>query len=252
MKPYIHFAHIYDHLMAHVEYDQWLIFMENVFKERKIQVSKVLDVGCGTGELMLRMHQAGFVTTGLDISEDMLAIAHQKLQAAHIQPQLFQEDMSQFSLPENYDAITIFCDSLNYLEKEEDVKRVFSRCYNALHKNGILLFDVHSPFKIQQFYQATFADEQDGVAYMWHSFAGEEPLSVEHELTFFIETENGLYERVEELHKERTFDVATYTKWLKEAGFTDIRITGDFNQFELHDQTERIFFSAQKKQEMSN
>ncbi|GAF22983.1 MULTISPECIES: class I SAM-dependent DNA methyltransferase [Shouchella] len=247
MKPYIHFANIYDHLMAHVEYEHWITYMKTVFEERNVRVSKVLDVGCGTGELMLRMNQAGFVPTGLDISEDMLAVAQRKLQSAQTQPQLFQEDMSQFSVLERYDAITIFCDSLNYLEKEEDVKRVFLRCYDALQENGILLFDVHSPFKIQQFYQATFADELDGVSYIWHSFAGEEPLSVEHELTFFIETENGLYERVEELHKERTFDIATYTKWLMEAGFTDIRVTGDFHQSEPHDQTERIFFSARKK-----
>ena len=40
---------------------------------------KVLELGCGTGRLLLPLARAGFVITGVDNSEAMLALAHQKL-----------------------------------------------------------------------------------------------------------------------------------------------------------------------------
>ena len=36
------------------------------------------------------------------------------------------------------------------------------------------------------------------------------------------------------------------TKWLEEAGFTVLRVTGDFERLEVTEQTERIFFMAKK------
>src|SRR5258708_7404922 len=35
----------------------------------------LLDLGCGTGRLALRFLEAGYEVTGLDLSEDMLALA---------------------------------------------------------------------------------------------------------------------------------------------------------------------------------
>ncbi|MFB4211893.1 class I SAM-dependent methyltransferase [Shouchella sp. JSM 1781072] len=247
MKPYLQFANIYDDLMEHVDYDRWLTYMEKALKERGIRATTILDIGCGTGEFMMRMNQAGYTVAGLDLSEDMLTVAHQKLQSAGYPAQVFHEDMSQFSGLGRYDVITIFCDSLNYIKEEEAFKQVFLRCYDALNNGGLLLFDVHSPFKMSQFDQATYADDGDGVAYIWHSFTGDAPNSVEHELTFFIEQENGLYERVEELHQERTFNEKTYTKWLEESGFKAIQVTSDFCDEPPHAKTERFFFSAIKE-----
>ena len=40
---------------------------------------KVLELGCGTGRLLLPLARAGFTITGLDSSEAMLALAQQKL-----------------------------------------------------------------------------------------------------------------------------------------------------------------------------
>ena len=43
------------------------------------------------------------------------------------------------------------------------------------------------------------------------------------------------------------YPVEELTKWLEEAGFTVLRVTGDFERLEVTEQTERIFFMAKNK-----
>ena len=45
---------------------------------------------------------------------------------------------------------------------------------------------------------------------------------------------------------QRAYQVEELTKWLEEAGFTVLRVTGDFERLEVTEQTERIFFMAKK------
>ena len=76
---------------------------------------------------------------------------------------------------------------------------------------------------------------------------GEESNSVEHDLTFFVQDpEEDVYHRFDECHVQRAYQVEELTKWLEEAGFTVLRVTGDFERLEVTEQTERIFFMAKK------
>ncbi len=88
------------------------------------------------------------------------------------------------------------------------------------------------------------------VSYIWDSFKGEDPNSVEHELTFFVRQEaTGLYERVEELHKQRTYPLQRYQAWLEEAGFIVKEITADYRDESPTEESERIFFTCVKNTE---
>ena len=110
----------------------------------------------------------------------------------------------------------------------------------------MFLFDVHSTHKIDHVFQSqTFADAAEDISLIWNAFPGEAANSVEHELTFFIRTENGLYERFDELHQQRTFPPDLYKKWLNEAGFIEA-VTADFTNDAPTNESERIFFKAKK------
>ena len=43
----------------------------------------ILEIGCGTGRVLLPLLQSGHVVTGVDISEEMLRLAQDKLQKNH-------------------------------------------------------------------------------------------------------------------------------------------------------------------------
>ena len=52
----------------------------------------VLDVACGTGDMVLELAKQGCTVTGVDISEEMLEIAKQKTSSASTSPKLGEVD----------------------------------------------------------------------------------------------------------------------------------------------------------------
>jgi 2-polyprenyl-3-methyl-5-hydroxy-6-metoxy-1,4-benzoquinol methylase len=245
---YRDFAYYYDLLMNDVPYSKWVSFIKGQIQKYEIDGKKLLDLGCGTGAISIPFAKTGFDVTGVDLSADMLALAHEKAIQEKCPIQLIEQDMSKFESGEQYDIIGIFCDSLNYLATEEDVIATFQQAYNHLQEGGLLVFDVHSLYKINEiFNEYTFASNEANFSFIWNCFQGQTPDSVEHELTFFVEdAETETYHRFDECHVQRTFHYATYEKWLKAVGFSDIEITADFTTSRPNDESERIFFSAIK------
>jgi SAM-dependent methyltransferase len=243
------FAALYDTLMADAPYEKWVNYIRLQLDQRKFNELTILDVGCGTGELLVRLLHEGADTVGVDLSQEMLSVAKEKCEQAGYSPPLFHQSMTDLEGLGNFDVVTIFCDSLNYLETEEEVCRTFSGVYRHLQEGGFFMFDVHSLKKIEEgFIGQTFAEDGEDLAYIWTSFEGEYPYSVEHELTFFVyEETSGYYERVAELHRQRTFPIKKYIDWLIEAGFGEIGVHADFTNASPTEQSERIFFTARKK-----
>lgn len=81
----------------------------------------------------------------------------------------------------------------------------FAGFAKQLKKGGLLLFDVHSEYKVnEEFVGQTFADADEDVSYIWNSFSGEEPNSVEHELSFSLKpNQDSTSERMNCICKKR-------------------------------------------------
>ncbi|RSK27918.1 class I SAM-dependent methyltransferase [Bacillus sp. HMF5848] len=249
---YNKFAYIYDLLMNEVPYESWASYLKQqlsrYYTEKENEMLQILELGCGTGELLTILSRDKYNLTGIDLSADMLTVASQKLQENGLSNvSLYEQDMTNFELHTNFDCIIIFCDSLNYITDEQNVQATFKQVYKHLQPGGLFLFDVHSSHKIEHILtDGVFADTNDEASYIWHCYAGDLPLMVEHDLTFFIQRENGLYERFEEYHVQRTFEVGAFQTWLQEEGFEMLQVSGDFSDT-LTDNDERIFFCARKK-----
>jgi hypothetical protein len=100
----------------------------------------------------------------------------------------------------------------------------------------------------QLFINQTYTLNDEHIAYIWNSFPGEFPDSVEHELSFFVQDpKDGKYNRIDEFHEQRTFSIELYSSWLEEAGFEILEISADFNKVPPQQDSERIFFAARKK-----
>ncbi|WP_409270729.1 class I SAM-dependent DNA methyltransferase [Neobacillus sp. SCS-31] len=247
---YGRFAYLYDQLMEDAPYDEWVAYVLNAWEKFGLGREKsLLDLGCGTGELSLRFAQQGFSVTGVDLSADMLSVARAKSEDAGFSIPFYEQDMAQLEVPGNYGIIGIFCDSLNYLRTEEEVKSTFLHAASHLSHGGLLIFDVHSTDKIENgFVNKSFSLNGDRVSYIWDSFSGDEPYSVEHEISFFVLDESdGRYDRFDEVHYQRSYQVEDYRGWLTEAGLTVVSITADFKNSSPVSDSERIFFVAKKE-----
>ncbi|EXJ22865.1 Methyltransferase [Alkalibacterium sp. AK22] len=236
------FAKVYDELMDDSLYSQWLQYTQKHLQPG----ATLLELGCGTGILGIMLKQAGYDLTGLDLSEEMLSLAYNRQLESKTMFPLLHRDMKDLSGLPPFDAMVCYSDALCYMESEESLKTVFKAVYNGLNKNGCFLFDVHSPLKITDFLETSFHAETNGIVFLWDSYEGEYPNSIEHQLTFFVENEEGLYERFEELHKERTYSLQTYQQLLKEAGFNQVKVTSDFQDSFDGVNGRRWFFEAVK------
>lgn len=96
---------------------------------------KALDVGCGCEGRFLRiLLERGFDCTGLDISQEMIALAKPRYPAV-----LFLTgDICTWSLPEQYDLITAW-DSLFHLPLDAH-EPVLEKLCKGLSADGVLLF----------------------------------------------------------------------------------------------------------------
>ncbi|OPL09651.1 MAG: hypothetical protein AVO33_06475 [delta proteobacterium ML8_F1] len=59
--------------------------------------SRVLDLGCGSGNFTLKLLRAGYQVTGVDLSEEMLKIAREKLSQENLKATLIKGDV--YKLP---------------------------------------------------------------------------------------------------------------------------------------------------------
>lgn len=245
---YERFAYVYDELMKDAPYEKWLLILTAKLEQYGIEGKKVLDLACGTGEITVELAQHGFDVSGVDLSDEMLMVANEKAAKQGLSIPLFQQNMAELEGLGLYDCVTIFCDSLNYLREEADIVKTFNRVHDHLKEGGLFLFDVHSIYKMEEiFHNNTFAVNDEEVSYIWDSFPGEEPYSVEHDLSFFVrDDQSGLYDRFDELHYQRTYPIQQYKQWLQQAGFETLEILADLEEKPPVNETERILFVARK------
>ncbi|WP_139490415.1 class I SAM-dependent DNA methyltransferase [Brevibacillus dissolubilis] len=242
---YTHLAAIYDQLMAETPYDTWIAWAEKHWQQHG-KPQSIIDLGCGTGNIAIPLAQKGYQVTGVDLSSEMLTAAEAKARAAGVRIHWTEQDMCDLELPVA-DAIISFLDCISYVTEEEDVKAAFANAFAHLRPGGTFLFDVHSPYKILEFFgNHTFTLLEDGINYVWQCFCDPLRIEVEHQLTFFIQQPNGLYERLEEDHLQRAYQPMLMQKWLKDAGFVDITITADFTDEPPQHTSERLFFTARR------
>lgn len=238
------FAAVYDSVMDDSLYPQWLDFTKRHLTEN---VQTILELACGTGDLAILLAQNNYQVTGLDLSNEMLTIADRKAFDADCQMQFLQGDMRDLKDVGAFDAVTCFSDSLCYLSDEPDMQLTFDEVFSVLNDGGTFIFDVHSVKQIEEgFKDYSFHDQTEEFAFLWDSYPGLVPHSVEHFLTFFVQENGETFIRHDELHQERTYPVADFLRMLENAGFTKVEVFGDFTDEAPTKECKRVFFVAHK------
>jgi len=106
----------------------------------------VLELGCGTGRVLIPTARAGVDITGLDLSADMLQLCRSKLETEpeniRAKVKLVQADMRNFTLQRQFSLITITFGPFNNLLTVQDQLDCLGCIYRHLNPGGRLVFDV--------------------------------------------------------------------------------------------------------------
>ncbi len=236
------FALVYDEVMDDSLYQKWLDFSLRHLPANDLNL---LELACGTGALAVAFAKAGFSVTGLDLSEEMLMLAQDRAISEETEIQFVAGDMLDLQDIGTYQAVTCFSDSLCYMKNEEQVQQVFQGVYDLLEEKGTFIFDVHSLYQMDKLFpDYSFHDQTEDFAFLWDSYAGELPHSIEHFLTFFVKV-GEYFERIDELHQERTYPLETYMDMLSKVGF-QCNIYADFEDEAPTETSKRWFFVCHK------
>jgi SAM-dependent methyltransferase len=134
-------------------------FYDHIYRERQdiafwleaAQASggPVLEIGCGTGRVLIPAARAGIAITGLDLSEHMLGVCRERLarepDEVQARARLVRADMREFDLGQTYRLVTTPFRPFQHLETVEGQISCLRCIRRHLAPDGRLILDLFNP-----------------------------------------------------------------------------------------------------------
>lgn len=196
-----------------------------------------LDVGCGSGRLLVGYLRAGLEVHGIDTSADMLALCRAKASRSGVEARLYQQAMEALELPTRYATIFVPCGSFMLLTEDSSALAALRGFREHLAPGGRLALTFFGPY----------APPRPSLGEWQRRSTGSLPNGAEVSMDIITDTydqatrvvesrrkytlrREGEVEREELLiDRYRWYDVERATGLLERAGFDDWTVTGDFS-----------------------
>ena len=138
-------AEFYDHVVPYATRGDVEFFVD----EALAADGPVLEVGCGTGRVLIPTARAGVTMTGLDVSAAMLARCREKIAAEPEKGQqridLVEADMRSFELGKKFALATFPFRPFQHLLTTEDQVACLTTIHRHLVRDGRLILDLFNP-----------------------------------------------------------------------------------------------------------
>jgi ubiquinone/menaquinone biosynthesis C-methylase UbiE len=241
-------AYFYDIFTKEINYKKMADRVEGIFKKCKAAPKLILDLACGTGSLTLELKSRGYDLIGLDLSAEMLSVAQNKAYDMGFGDILFlKQNMTSFDLYGTVDAILCSLDGINHLLKKEDVLKCFERAALFLNDGGLFIFDINTPKKFKTLYgNNSYIFEDDNVFCGWQNAYNDKTKINTFHFSFFYE-QDGVYNRLDDICKEKAYEIEEITELLEQANFKLLSIVGgEIGYKKYKDGDLRAVFTAKK------
>jgi len=197
----------------------------------------VLDVGCGTGRLLLEYLGRGIAIEGVDVSPEMLALCRRKAQERGLNPVLYEGAMETLDLPRRYRTILVPSSSFQLVTDLDLAREALRRFWAHLQPGGTLALPIMDLDKEEHTGAWTLAaeavDAERGVVVRHWSRSTYDPVSR-------LESTEDRYELLREgevvateCHNRspatRSYTLDEAVVMLEEAGYTAIRAYAGFS-----------------------
>jgi SAM-dependent methyltransferase len=218
----------------------------------------LLELGCGTGRLLIPLALDGYEITGIDASFDMLARARARLEEAQLtNGQIRHLDMRRLDdLPDDHFRL-VFCsvNSFLHLDSREDQLATLQAARRVLHHRGILIIDVFhpSPSALQAIDDRLTLDGTwaitDGSRVDRFSYRRVHPASqiVDTTLLFDVTNSDGQMRRTSTSYQTRYVHRFEMVGLLESAGLEIESVLGSYALDPFEDDSAEMIFVAHKR-----
>lgn len=215
-------ATYYEQLSETRDWDAWIAYVDGVLRARATNGSgplRLLDAACGTGRVAVGLASLGYEVVGVDASESMLRQAKSNSARSGKELNLHHQDLRQLRLNTQFQVAISLCDSLNYITDYGEFCRAIQLIAAHLEPGGLFLFDVNTDWKLENMYgDYTYAEHHNDFSYIWENEYDRTERKIHMRLTFFVEGDDGLYRRHEEVHVQRAYTHMEVSQSLAMAG----------------------------------
>ena len=236
----------YDFLGKHPDYKSYGKTILDLYQKIGAKESGlILDLACGTGKLTMALSAEGADVIGVDNSPEMLSVARENCRKKGFSPLFLMQDMRELDLYGTVDVVVCATNSLNYLESEEDLQKVFSLVHNFLTPGGLFFFDINSRYKFEKMYgDNVYVFEAKNAYLIWQNQYKKRKKECIHDLTIFKKETDGRYSRREESQKQVYFPAKKLKKQLAAAGFELLSEGRDYQGRSVKTDSPDIFYLA--------
>jgi len=138
-------ADLYDHVVPYRDRPDVSFFVEAARESR----GPVLEVGCGTGRVLIPTARAGVEIVGLDLSSHMLDVCRERLlkepKVVQSRVRLVEADMRRFALGQAFKLATTPFRPFQHLTTVDDQMSCLKCIHRHLVKGGRLILDIFNP-----------------------------------------------------------------------------------------------------------
>lgn len=220
----------------------------------------VLEVGCGTGRILIPIARRGVSITGIDRSPAMLARCRRQVSSEPEEIRrrvtLYEADMRDFDLSESFAAAIIPFRPFQHLIETGDQLSTLRAIHEHLDPGGRLIFDVFNPDlsriasgptdETEDTAQTLLPDgrtfRRTGRVKAVHAV----DQTLEAELIYYV-TLNGVTERLVHAFTMRWFTRFEVEHLLGRAGFSLEAIYGNFDRSALVDGSPEMIFIVERR-----
>jgi SAM-dependent methyltransferase len=223
-------------------------YLRDILRRHELEGERMVDLACGTGTMAVLMAEAGWDVLGIDRSAEMLAVAQRKLRgfrgsgAARFR----RADMRELRVDAPVQLATCFYDSLNYLLDEQDLLAVFEAVAAALAPGGLWIFDMNTIYFLEHIWGDVEVEEREGYLHVMQSHYEARDNTSTLVLTGFVQEEETLYRRFDEVHVERGYAIATVNPLLERAGLQVEAAYDCFDTQPPQPQSHRVLWVARR------
>ena len=138
-NTYKYFAKFYD------SYTKDFLKDISLYKGFIENCTNILEVGCGTGRILKELAVKNKIITGIDISEEMLEIAKEKLKQEILDKNIIimEHDFSNGSIEKIYDICLVTWFTFNYIFENAD--NFLKNIYDCLKEGSLIILDMFYP-----------------------------------------------------------------------------------------------------------